>query len=179
MTDSITITVDDAQVRAMFARLSGLRDLTPLMRDLGETLTESTQKRFETGTAPDGSKWKALADGSGRTPLRKSGTMRDRITPHAAATFVEILASARQARWHQEGTKPYVIQAKPGKALYWPGMRTRIRKKDGKEVPGFVTKVNHPGLPARPFMGVSAKDAQDITALGEAFLESLASGRSG
>ncbi len=177
MSEPVTITFDDAAVRAMFARLSSLRDMTPLMAELGEALTASTQHRFQTGTAPDGTPWKALADGSGRKPLLKTGSMRDRITPRAAATFLEIIASARQARWHQQGTDPYVIRAKPGKALYWPGMRTRTGK-DGAEVPGLVTKVNHPGLPARPFMGISSADAKTITDIGAYYLDALAAGRS-
>lgn len=85
MTDPIRLTFDDAQARAMFARLSSARALAPFMRDAGELLTETTQARFRTGTAPNGSAWKALADGSGRTPLLKSGNMRDRITPHKGA----------------------------------------------------------------------------------------------
>lgn len=177
MAESVKITLDDAAVRAMFARLATLRDLTPLMRDIGETVTESAQKRFQTSTAPDGSKWKALADGSGRKPLLKTGTMRDRITPNPQATFVEIIASARQARWHQEGTDPYVIRAKPGHSLAWPGMPLR-ENKQGLARPAWVTKVNHPGLPARPFMGISAEDSKAIVGLGQFYLDNLAAGRS-
>lgn len=177
MTEPVKTVFDDAAARAMFQRLAGVRDMTPLMRDIGETLTESTQQRFQTSTAPDGTPWKALADGSGRKPLLKTGNMRDRITPRAAATFVEIIASARQARWHQEGTDPYVIRAKPGHSLAWPGMQLREDSK-GHAQPAWVTKVNHPGLPARPFMGISADDSKAIVALGEFYLDNLAAGRS-
>jgi len=34
-----------------------------------------------------------------------------------------------------------------------------------------VAKVNHPGLPARPFMGLSAEDEQSIERLAVAWLE--------
>ena len=83
---------------------------------------------------------------------------------------MEIRADSKQARWHQEGTKPYEIRAKNGKALYWPGMQTRSGK-DGQDGPAFVAKVNHPGLPARPFMGLSAEDEQSIERLAVAWLE--------
>lgn len=171
MTDRFVIEVDQARADAWFGEL--LRrgaDLGGLMADIGETLTESTQKRFAAGVAPDGTAWLPLADGSGRTPLVDSGAMRDGIFPSSGDTWVEISSGAKQARWHQEGTDPYVILAKPGKALAWPGMRTRTSKA-GKEVPGYVTKVNHPGLPARPFMGLSAEDAEQIDGLAIAWLD--------
>lgn len=90
----------------------------------------------------------------------------DLLPEDVRQAFVEIIASARQVRWHQEGTEPYTIIAKPGSALSWPGAKHPIGK------------VNHPGLPPRPFMGISADDAKVITALGEVYLDSLAAGRS-
>ena len=55
----ITATVTDAQARAMLARLGepGTDDLMPR---LGEYLQSSTQKRFKTQTAPDGTPWAPL-----------------------------------------------------------------------------------------------------------------------
>ena len=55
----IKSTVNDAQARAMLARLGepGTDDLMPR---LGEYLQASTQKRFKTQTAPDGTAWQPL-----------------------------------------------------------------------------------------------------------------------
>ena len=50
------------------------------------------------------------------------------------------------------------------------GMRTRTNAA-GAEVPGYVKKVNHPGLPARPFMGLSQDDGEAIERLAVAWLE--------
>lgn len=171
MTEPLIIEVDRAQADAWFGELLRRgQDLGGLMKDIGETLTESTQKRFDQGVSPDGVAWAALADGSGRAPLLDSRRMRDGIRPNSGDNWVEISSDAKQARWHQEGTDPYVILAKPGKALAWPGMRTRTNKA-GAEVPGYVTKVNHPGLPARPFIGLSAEDGEQINALAIAWLD--------
>lgn len=145
-------------------------DLSGLMAQIGEDLTESTQARFDTGVGPDGIAWQPLADGSGRTPLNDTRRTRDGIHPLSGVDWVEIRADSKQARWHQEGTSPYVIEAKNGKALYWPGMQMRTSK-SGKEGPAFVRKVNHPGLPARPFMGVSEEDGNAIEQLAVAWLE--------
>jgi len=164
------IRVELAQAQAWFARL---RDrgahLGGLMRDIGEILTQSTQRRFRDGVGPDGIPWAPLADGSGRTPLVDTGRMRDEIFSTSGEDWAEISATARQARWHQFGTDPYVILAKPGKALSWPGLPSRTNKAD-KTVPGAVKKVNHPGLPARPFIGLSIDDREQIEKTAEAWV---------
>lgn len=169
--EPLIILVDAEQADRFFGRLLARgADLTGLMAQLGEDLTESSQGRFNTGIGPDGIAWQPLADGSGRTPLNLTHRMRDGIHPLNGPDWVEVRADAKQARWHQEGTAPYEIVAKPGKALYWPGMQTRTAK-DGSEGPAFVNKVNHPGLPARPFIGFSAEDGEATERLAIAWLE--------
>ncbi|WNF12515.1 phage virion morphogenesis protein [Stenotrophomonas geniculata] len=169
--EPLILTIDARQAEQWFARLLERSvNLSGLMAQVGEDLTESTQARFDTGIGPDGVAWQPLADGSGRTPLNDTRRTRDGIHPLSGPDWVEIRADSKQARWHQEGTKPYEIRAKNGKALYWPGMQTRSGK-DGKDGPAFVAKVNHPGLPARPFMGLSAEDEQSIERLAVAWLE--------
>lgn len=169
--EPLLIQVDADQAKRWFGRLlERSTDLSGLMAQIGEDLTESTQARFDTGIGPDGVAWEPLADGSGRTPLNATHRTRDGIHPLAGVDWVEIRADSKQARWHQQGTAPYVIEAKNGKSLYWPGMQTRTSK-SGKEGPALVKKVNHPGLPARPFLGVSEGDAEAIERLAVAWLE--------
>lgn len=160
MADTLTILVDDAQAQRWFGQLLARgSNMTGLMADIGEYLLESTQGRFDTGIGPDGIAWAPLKDGSGRTPLNQTRRMRDDMSPSSGADWVELTAHAKQARWHQEGTDPYEIRAKNGKALSWPGG------------PGPRAKVNHPGLPARPFMGISDEDDRKIAELAIAWLE--------
>jgi len=162
MTDPFVIHVDDGAAQAWFGRLLNRGEhLGGLMKKVGELLTESTQQRFADSVGPDGIAWEPLADGSGRRPLVKTEAMRDDIFPTSGEDWVEISATAKQARYHQFGTDPYVILAKPGKALSWPGLPSRVNKA-GKTVPGAVKKVNHPGLPARPFIGLSDDDREQI-----------------
>lgn len=157
MTSPITIQVDDAQVQAWFDRLLARgQNLSPLMADFGEMLLESTQQRFLDGKSPEGIAWAAVKRG-GR-PLFDTGTMRDQIAPVSGADFVELRATARQAAFHQFGTKPYTIRPKGKKALAWPGG------------PGPRKKVNHPGLVPRPFMGLSDEDRRAMDDLVERYL---------
>ena len=158
--EPLILTVDTTQADRLFGRLVARgSDLTGLMVQLGEDLTESSQVRFDTGIGPDGIAWEALADGSGRTPLNDTHRMRDGIHPQSGPDWVEIRADAKQARWHQEGTDPYEIRPTEKKALAWPGG------------PGPRGVVHHPGLPARPFMGFSADDEAATERLVVAWLE--------
>lgn len=148
MADQISIEFDDAELQRVFGRLTKrVADLSPLMADVGELLLESTKQRFVDGKAPDGTPWLPLKDGSGRAPLVLTGTMRDQIFAASGADFAEISATAKQARWHQFGVDPFQVEA-----LNF----------------GFV---DHPGIPARPFMGVSADDERAIIDLALAYLD--------
>jgi len=163
MTDGLKITIDDTAVQAAFLRLTRIgQDASPMMAEIAEHLLESTQRRFDAGTGPDGAPWVPLRDGSGRTPLRVSGTLRDQISPSHGRDYAEIAAATRYARWHQEGTDPYVILPQKGRALAFAG-------KDGKKI--ARRKVNHPGLPPRPFIGLSAQDRADLEQIAAAYLE--------
>lgn len=168
MANDVTITLDDAAVQAAFDRLTRLgQNASPMMAEIAEHLLESTQRRFDSGTDPAGVPWVPLKDGSGRTPLRVTGTLRDQIFPSSGPDFAQVSATAKYARWHQEGTDPYVILPAKGKALSFtaPG-GDRITRR----------KVNHPGLPPRPFLGLSDQDRTDIGQIAAAYLEDAAEG---
>lgn len=92
------------------------------MRDIGKALTESSQERFATGIAPDGTPWDPLADGSGHTPLVDSGRIRDKISLNSGADFVGIRGGAKQARWYQERTNPYKVKPRNKIALAFNGV---------------------------------------------------------
>lgn len=167
MTDTLTITIDDAAVQAAFQRFQAFgRDASPMFAEIAEHLLESTQKRFESSVSPDGVPWATLKDGSGRKPLLKSGTLRDQIIPGHGRDYAEIAATTRYARWHQEGTAPYVILPSKKKALAWAGPDGMLMRK----------KVHHPGLPARPFIGLSEQDRIDVEKIAGVYLEDLAKG---
>lgn len=149
MTSPLLIQVDTKEAEAYFAQLrQRSADLSDLMSDIGEALVESTWNRWDRGVGPDGVPWVPLADGSGRTPLLRTRAMRDGLFPSHGADWVELSLSAKQARWHQTGTDPYEIKPKNGGA-----------------------SINHPGLPARPMLGLSTDDHDMIARLAAAYLE--------
>lgn len=133
------------------------RDLAPPLREAGKMLADHTRLRFVDGRAPDGTPWKpsqrALREG-GKT-LRHSGHLMASITHRLVGLDgVEVGTTRVYAAIHQFGgkTTAHVIRPKRKKALAWPGGRHPVKS------------VNHPGsrIPARPFIGISADDRDDL-----------------
>lgn len=131
-------------------------DLTPLMADISELLVETTQARFDTGIAPDGTPWEPVKRGG--KPLVLNGFMRDGIAGDHGSDFAEVFSTSKQAPWHQDGTDgPYRILPTSAKALNIPGVGPR-------------KSAMHPGLVARPFIGISDDDADAIGRLTAEYL---------
>ena len=126
-----------------------LGNLTPLMDRIGMAIETTTAERFEAGFAPDGTPWKRGRKTSGKTLIR-DGFLKASITHNAGPSSVEIGTNKIYARIHQYGG---TISAKSGGFLKFkiPGL-------------GFVS-VKDVTIPARPFLGVSAEDEDEIEAL--------------
>lgn len=182
MSTTFTVLVDDQQVQAFLGGLKGrLGNLRPLNKAIAEALTQSTKARFLTARAPDGTPWKPLAESTRRLKkgpgiLRESEELYASIVPSWDDTSAGISSDRIYGLWHQQGTKPYVIRAKPGKALRLPGLAQGPATKEGEGAMLYRREVNHPGLPARRFFGISEQDRTEIIALGEDYLALRAPG---
>ncbi|MDI9407696.1 MAG: phage virion morphogenesis protein [Candidatus Pacebacteria bacterium] len=168
MTEITQITVNDEQVLTALRNLAAKGvNMQPLFRDIGETLMESTKQRFETSTAPDGSRWAAnsavtiaaqLANHSktrnkngslsakgrlivaNKKPLVSSGVMADTIRYAASGDGVSI------------GTNRFSSEITGGAAVLQFGTGRAGRG-------GAVT------IPARPFLGFSESDKTEVMAI--------------
>jgi hypothetical protein len=69
----------------------------------------------------------------------------------------EIAADAKYASFVEEGTRPHVINARPGKTLRW-------ESEDGSV--HFARSVNHPGTRSQPFMGPAYLRAERVLEAG-------------
>lgn len=118
----------EAGGRRLEAFLERAGDLDAVLDEIGGHLVQSVQERFESGTGPDGERWKpsirALAQG-GQT-LVDSGRLRDSVTHKVEPGRVVVGSNLIYAAIHQEG----------GRA-------------------GRNLSVD---LPARPYLGISAGD---------------------
>jgi len=142
----ITLEIDAQRTQATLHGLSGrLGDLTPLMIDIGELLVESTKQRFQDGISPAGIPW---PENSPLTLSRKKGTrpligethqLSNGIASAPTANSVTISSGMIYARTQQLGALQGAF-----------GRDTR----------------NHPipwgDIPARPFIGLSDKDGENI-----------------
>lgn len=135
--------------KAIGNAMNKLANKKALMASVGEALVSGTIQRFNNEESPNGEKWeksgRAIAEG-GQT-LSDTAHLRKSIDFAATPAQVMIGSNLLYARIHQLGG---TIKPKKGKKLKFKG-------KDGKDV--FVSEVN---MPARPYLGVSKTDMDEV-----------------
>ena len=138
----ITIKLDDSEIQAGIDRLQEeLGDMTKFMEDLGEILVASTKARFAEGKAPDGTAWApnspvTLALKADSRPLcGNSGSLNSQIYALAGADSVHIASNLDYAAM-----------------MHFGGTKSVYHNLWGD-------------IPARPFLGLSDEDKENI--LGE------------
>lgn len=190
MTDVFTARLDSAPVLARINEIARrFDDLSPAMRGIGEVVTESTKQRFSTSTAPDGQRWKPLADSTLLSILAKiSGN-------YAAYTNLKTKKEGKVRVGDKKGffdvggriTKKTAQKLASRKPLVDTGvLQDTIRYQlvdrnsveigtnrfageweGGAAVHQFGDKKGN--IPARPFLGLSASDETDVLDILERF----------
>lgn len=162
-----SITVEDAEVRAQFARLlqSNTGDLMPR---LGEYLQKSTEQRFTTQTSPDGSAWQKLnAKYASRKKYHKDkvltlrGYLRSGIHYQVTGqTSVVVGSNTEYAAIHQlGGTIGQNAQSRKVRYRSVAGRVLFAGKRHKSATERWVTRSAYQvKMPARPFLGISAED---------------------
>jgi phage virion morphogenesis protein len=117
---------------------------SPLMELIGETLVSSTKERMGKGESPDGTAMLPVPRGG--TPLIKTGLLRRSVTYKAGVADVIIGSDLVYARIHQKGG---TIKPKNKKALAFT-------------VGGKKKVVKAVKIPARPYLGISKDDHEEI-----------------
>jgi len=106
---NITIEIKDAAVTAALKKLEAAgQNLAPALDTVGAILQAWVLLGFNTGTAPDGSKWAPLKVRAGQ-PLRDTGILMGSITyavdPSPGAASLEVGTNIEYGKFHQLGTK--------------------------------------------------------------------------
>lgn len=136
-----------------------------LLESVGEALVSGTIRRFADEEGPDGEKWKpsgrALAQG-GKT-LTDSGALEHSIDKKVfpETGMVAVGSNKKYARIHQLGG---TIRPKAKKHLKFKGAN------------GWAT-VDEVDMPARPFIGVSKADMDEVRATIALFLQNSFTGK--
>jgi phage virion morphogenesis protein len=117
----IQITITDDQLQAALGGIADrATDLTPALKDLGEHLVRKTRQRFNTSTAPDGTKWQPLAPSTIKAKQRRQSTgkpyrtnarpadilkdtftLRDSITYQASSASLRLGTNIEYGIYHQ------------------------------------------------------------------------------
>ena len=118
-----------------------------LMDSVGDALVSGTLKRFDDEEGPDGNKWEpsGRAEDDGGQTLTDTGPVR-RMRFNASDT-VMVGSNLKYARIHQKGG---TITPKKAKKLVFKG-------RGGKKV-----AVDQVTIPARPYLGISDEDMDDV-----------------
>lgn len=141
----------DRAVGEALKRMSNRRNL---MEAIGETLVSGVHQRFNKEEAPDGSKWPKNRRG-GKT-LTDTARLKQSIDCAATDDAVRVGSNAVYSRIHQFGG---TIKPKNKKFL-------RFKNQGGDFI--FSKEVN---IPARPYLGVSKDDLEEVQETIKEFLQ--------
>ena len=139
----------------MLRKLQQLSDLDKkgVNAALAEAMRDSTLERFRQSKGPDGRPWKTLV---------KSAQRRNSIKSSSDETGFAVGTNVKHAATHQFGEKGRTIRAKTPK-----GLRFQI---GGRWVTKKQVKIT---IPARPFLGLSDEDMEEIKDTIEDFFEDM------
>ncbi|MGB0747181.1 MAG: phage virion morphogenesis protein [Magnetospiraceae bacterium] len=156
-----SIKIDDTEVRGALGKMiAGAGDLSAPMREVASYGETSTRERFLTNIGPDGKAWvpSHRARATGGKTLFQHGHLQDSLHSRSGRDFAEWGTNKIYARVHQFGA---IIRAKAGGFLHFKGSK------------GWA-KVRSVTLPARPFLGLSAVDKEEIDFIFTDYLRGLA-----
>jgi phage virion morphogenesis protein len=157
----IEIKVDNKVVNDVLSRLaSATANPGPVLRAIGEDLVLSTKKRFETSTAPDGSRWKPNSQatylgylGNAKSNHRKDGRINSRGADKVMAKKPLIGKTGNLAQ--------QISYAVDGNGLrIGSPMEYAAMQQFGGQKSKFPNLWGD--IPARPFLGISDSDEQMI-----------------
>lgn len=168
---SFKIDIDDRELRAALGALSRRAgDLRPALKLIGETLAESTKRRFATSTAPDGSKWKDNTE-----------LTRERYTDRFKTSRTKTGKRSAAGRRRSAGKKPLIgesrqlsttiaYQVRGGVLYVGSPMEYAATQQFGANQGQFGRSrrggpIPWGNIPARPFLGISDDDRREIIAI--------------
>ena len=171
----VTFTVDDRAVLDMLAR-QALPPGTDVMNRLGEYLQSSTEARFKTQTAPDGSAWQPLQPRYAKRKkyakdkiLTLRGYLRSGIHYQVTGDAeVQVGSNTKYAAIHQLGGS--IDQNAQSRKMRYRSVAGRVlfagRKHKRGVTERWVTRGAYQvNIPARPFLGISTEDDKEIRSI--------------
>ncbi len=152
------IELDNAKINQALERLRSLSKghAAPAMREIGRMLQTSTKLRFRDQRAPDGTPWRKVKRGG--QALRKDGHLFDSILFMADQRQVEVGTNKIYAKVHQFGIDQDVTVNAHTRLVHQVFGR-KLRTAVYANVKTFTRRMK---IHARPFLGFSSQDEDDI-----------------
>lgn len=128
---------------------------------LAEVVRESTLERFKQSRDPEGKRWKTSirAASEGGKTLIQSAQLRNSINARSDASGFAVGTNVKHAATHQFGEPGRTIRARRKKSLRFQVGGQWVSKKQ--------VRIR---IPARPFLGLSDGDMQEIKGTVEDFI---------
>ena len=181
-----TLRIDLSDLKELKLSLERLQskvsDLSPVMRQVGAKLLDTTLERFDTMSGPDGREWKPLSRQWSKRKrnvgkiLTESGNLRDSIDFEVAGRTLYIGSSLKYASPHQFGgeieipgrTQTNWHRTKGPKKGQFVSGRAKLKSKLAKvaQIPPHKVRI-----PARPFLGLSDEDKELVQEIVQRHLE--------
>ena len=154
----ITISFENEQIATLLNQLEQAgRNLEPVMKNIGEILLNSSRQRFQTSTAPSGEKWEV------NSPVTLANKRDNR--PLIGET------KSLSTQIHYDANSDHVIV---GSLMEYAGTQQFGASKGQYGTTKYGVSVPWGNIPARPFLGISTDDENDIIALLSDYLEQAA-----
>lgn len=148
---SYKATIDDADMREKLAELIGkMQRPIGFYKNVGERLLESVDNNFDNEQAPDGTRWQGL---SAVTRDRRS-----RLNGNAAMTILRVSGHLKETI----NSEASDTEVRIGSALIYAAIQHF-----GGESKGYMKGAV---IPARPYLGISPADEEEIFAIAEDWL---------
>ncbi|HAE45847.1 MAG: phage virion morphogenesis protein [Tistrella sp.] len=160
------LTTVDNLTGPLQALARGLTHPADLIANLGAALVASTKDRFLTETAPDGSAWEAL------NPLYAKGKKGPGILREGGAMgglMSTIVWQADGDRRLEVGTNRIYAAAHQFGAIIVPKTAAQLVF----EMAGRLFAADIVVIPARPYLGLSQEDAEDMLDLAADYVQGL------
>ena len=162
MSEPLSIRIDDAELQAALARLiqrSG--SPSPVLKAIGESMAESTRRRFETSTAPDGSRWAPNSRVTIERYLDRPGAYSKK-TGRISAKGATLAMNKKPLVGRTRLLGNQIVYQASGNAVQIGSNRIYAAVQQFGAAARQFGKAPWGAIPARPFLGVSAEDKADI-----------------
>ncbi|MVA40667.1 phage virion morphogenesis protein [Agrobacterium vitis] len=147
---SYKATIDDADMREKLAELIGkMQRPAGFYKNVGEHLLNSVKDNFENESAPDGSRWKTLSQATRDQREKKYG--------HAPTAILRASGDLANSINMQASDTDVRI----GSSLIYAAIH---------QFGGDAGRGNKVNIPARPYLGLSAADEDEVVAIAEEWL---------